>query len=206
MLIDGKNLLVRARYAAARHEMSNHEGIPTGPLVIFVNQLSRFIRDHRPDYVLVAWDGGRSAYRLNIDPDYKLARRGNGQDSDSHGDLAWTLLELCNIQQVILEGVEADDIIAHYWRHRDPTEDMVIVSGDKDFHQLLDRGVIQVAPGAEASSMDAEGVQRAYGCRPRDLPLVMALTGDAVDGVPGAPGFGTKTAVKVLDAADWSLV
>ena len=125
--------------------------------------------------------------------------------------LAKEFLSLAGVFSVSVEGYEADDLISHFWFNRPKGEDdlFVILSGDKDLLQLLhDDRVVQVRPqGAKASQEQEEWrgdrVILEMGCRPEQIPYVMALTGDSSDGIPGIPGYGIKTAVKHLAESLW---
>lgn len=211
LVIDANNILVRSMKATeGRVSLSSH-GVPTAALLVFINTLSRYIREIEPDRVAACWDGGRSTYRLSIDPDYKAARSERTEEPDTGAfALAKEFLSLANIHHVERPGVEADDLIAGYWRMRSEVDPFFILSGDKDFLQLLDDNTFQIRPGGihaspETERWDAARVREAMGCTPEQIPLVMALTGDSGDGVLGVPGFGTKTAVKALVAHEWSL-
>src|SRR5690606_6422668 len=125
-------------------------------------------------------------------------------------NLASEFLTLAGIHHLKMEGVEADDLVAAYWRQARAMgpERVVILSGDKDFLQLVERGVpetVQIRPGVSPEVWTMAEVVAKFGCIPSDLPKVMALSGDKSDGVPGLRGVGTKTAVKMLAANDWDL-
>jgi len=123
--------------------------------------------------------------------------------------MAKGFLFLSGIRQVGFIGVEADDIIADICRNRDAfgngLNEMVILSGDKDFLQLLEKGVTQIRPGSNDDLWTADRVISDLGCTPAQLPSVMALSGDTVDGVPGARGVGRKTACTMLQRHGWDL-
>lgn len=212
LIYDGTNLLMRAVYASRGREMSA-DGVFTGGVVIFINSLCRFIREEQPDRVAVCWDGGRSLKRTQLDPEYKANRRDQPDDlvesrRDTKG-LSCEFLSLCGIHHVERPGVEADDLVAAYWRRSMMDGDrVVIVSSDKDFLQLLNKDTDQVrlsSAGAPTDRWTPDRMQETYGCAPEHWPSVLALAGDASDNVPGVPRFGVKTAVKALAKAGWSL-
>lgn len=217
LLIDGNNLLIRAVYGAGHGGMTTSDGEwNTGPLVAFINTLSRLVHDYRPGAMAVCWDAGPSEYRLGLYPDYKSARNdpplpGDELTKESHFALAKTFLTHAGIQQVAVPGWEADDVIAAYWQQQaDVTVDpglLVIASGDKDFAQLLDLGVIQVRPmnGGRYELWTLDVVLEKYGCLPHQMPLLKALMGDPTDGIPGVRGLGPKKALKALEKASWRL-
>lgn len=202
LLVDGNNLLVRAVKAMERVPLSEG-GVSTGPLLVFVNMLSRYVKEVDPDYVVVCWDGGRSSHRTMIFPDYKISRAEHDDGRDPHFALAKEFLDLCAIHHVQEDGVEADDLIAAYCQKLAGMK--VILSGDKDFLQLLDSDTTQIRPTGANELWTHFRVEDELGCKPENLPLAMALTGDASDGVPGVPKVGQKTACKLLSKYDWNL-
>lgn len=210
LLVDGNNLLKRSEFAAlGKHvDLSNREGIPTAALMIFVNMVSRYVREVQPDNMVVCWDGGRSTFRTALSADYKAERKDKPEIEEETTPFgqAKEFLTLAGIHHCEQPGVEADDLIAAYWRGKQSTDRVYILSGDKDFLQLLDGWTEQIRPGGGVNERwTTNRVRTELGCKPEHLPIVMALTGDATDGVIGVPGFGTKTAVKVLSKHDWSL-
>jgi 5'-3' exonuclease len=208
LVVDGNNLVMRSVKAAENRLDLSVDDIPTGPLHLCINMLSRFVRTVKPDRMVVCWDGGRSTYRTALYPAYKGERREHDPDAPEMFAYAQVkeFLSLSGIHHVQMDGVEADDLVAHYWRIKENHERVVILSGDKDFLQLLDGWTEQIRPGNNDDvPWTANRVRTEMGCKPEHVPLVMALTGDQGDGVPGVPGFGTKTAVKFLAKYDWDL-
>lgn len=202
LLIDGTNILVRAAYAArGKHlVLSNRDGVPTAALLIFINLLSRYIKAERPDNLVVCWDGGRSTLRTAIWSGYK-AQRDIAPEDDPERPVAQAkeFCTLAGLHHSEMPGVEADDLVAAHWRGKHSSERVVILSGDKDFLQLLDGWTEQIRPGVGLDERWTRNrVRTEFQCLPEQLPMVMALSGDLVDGIPGVPRFGTKTAVKVL--------
>lgn len=209
MLVDGNNLAMRS-FHAAQGKMSA-AGENTGALQLFVNSLSMHVREERPDRLVICWDSGQSTMRLRIYPEYKAARRAKSLEyggSEPHHELFVMIkrfLLLCGIAQWSREGVEADDLIAAGWR-RHRTDQVVILSSDKDLLQLLDANTTQIrfaTTGADRWTRERFLAERGF--RPEQLPLVMALEGDTSDGVPGMRGIGPKKALKMLVAANWDL-
>lgn len=207
MLVDATNLMMRAVHATERKAMTSH-GIDTSALVAFVGSLSRFVRAERPDRLVLCWDEGKSASRVALYPGYKASRKVLSADFTGYRDTTSSLIRefllLANVPYLSAPGMEADDLVAGFWAgHRDLNERIVIVSGDKDFLQLLDDNVSQLRPPDER--WDRLRVQQAFDCEPDQLALAMALAGDSSDDIPGVPGYGIKTAVKKLRAAGWKL-
>lgn len=211
MLLDGNNLLMRAVFAAERVPLSA-DGIPTAALLIFVNLLSRHIKEEDPSHVVLCWDGGRSAFRLQMYPDYKANRGPSADHPDDRGPFsqAKEFLSLAGIHHVERTGWEADDLIACYWqnaRREHPEAEVVILSGDKDMLQLLDSKTTQVRPVSQPPTdrWDAARVFSHYGLPAEDLSKIMALIGDTSDNVPGVRGLGPKKSLKILVEANFDL-
>jgi 5'-3' exonuclease len=185
------------------------DGFNTGPTYTFINILAKYVRQERPDRLVLCWDGGRSHFRRQLFAGYKSERHTKDENAveEEHSifDLTKEFLSLAGIHHVMLPGVEADDLVAYYWRTRDPQGAFVILSGDKDFLQLLDDGTEQIRPGVRPERWSAIDVLATMNCWPHDLPKAMALSGDASDGVPGVVGFGIKTAVRTLAIYGWNL-
>jgi DNA polymerase-1 len=206
LVLDGNNLLMRSLRAMQGSGLSV-DGVATGPLLVFINLMSRWIRDQDPRQVMVCWDGGRSLYREAISSDYKGQRPSHEGDDlkDSAFGLVKEFCSLAGIPQWTQSGVEADDLIAWYWRHKAPGERFVIVSGDGDFLQLVDEWTMQIRPGQSLEYWTEARVLKEFGCLPEHIPFTKALSGDESDGVEGVPGVGQKWACKLLDKYGWSL-
>lgn len=210
MLVDGNNLLMRCIKAMEYSGLRDHANHETGALTAFIGALSRFVRDYRPGGLVVCWDHGPSEYRVGLYPEYKAARPVAQPEhtrlKETAFGMAKTFLKLAGIQQVAVSGYEADDVVAAYWASL-PGWLKMIISGDKDFLQLVDHCTMQLRPD-NAGSYTLWGpaeVEAKYGCPPDRLPKLMALVGDPVDGVPGVRGLGPKRALKGLEEAGWSL-
>lgn len=205
VLVDANNVAMRAVHAMARSGLSDADGVATGPLLAFINTLSKHVKEERPRAVAVCWDGGRSQRRVQASPDYKAHRLNEGPAEDlKHGvfALAKEFCTLAGLHHVERPGIEADDLIAHYWRQRNRGEKTVILSSDKDFLQLVDTNVEQVrlsSAGTPTDRWNEERVAAEIGAWPELLPYAMALAGDVSDNVIGVPRVGMKTAIKIID-------
>ncbi|MGW7100367.1 5'-3' exonuclease [Streptomyces sp. NPDC054838] len=211
LLIDGNNILVRAVEATRRSAaMHSPTGIDTSALVVFANTIARHIRTEEPFRVSVLWDAGYAA-RTALYPPYKATRPTAADPYRGHSRaLAREWLHHSGVPQHHLDGVEADDLIASYWRTA--TSDVVIVSNDKDLLQLVGRtptGFNCQQLKATGDNRDArwrtEDVINSLGCTPEQLPLAMALAGDTSDNIPGVRSIGMVKAIKHLSAAGWDL-
>lgn len=215
LAVDGNNLMMRALHATAHAAMSSH-GNSTGALYVFINSLTKLIREHEPEYLAVAWDGGASAWRKKLYPDYKANRKAAPEEIEANRDFSFSnAMWFCsnaNIHHIRMAGHEADDIIASWWGQVDPQrcDRMTIVSSDKDFLQLLGSSPLGVeVDQVRLSSADtptdhwtAARFEEVNGCPPSWYPAVLALWGDTSDNVVGVKGIGPKKAVKALWAAE----
>jgi 5'-3' exonuclease len=209
MAADGNNLLMRALFATKRASMTAH-GVPTGPLLVFVNSLSRHIREESPTHIGVAWDGGGRGVRQGIDDTYKANRASPPDEEHELKESAFALAkEFCTLAGIwhtgyASGGVEADDIIADWWRDwRDQSlGEMIILSSDKDLLQLVDRPWVEQvrlsSANTETDRWDPDRVRGHYGVPVRLVPAILAIAGDTSDNIIGVRGIGPKKAARAL--------
>jgi 5'-3' exonuclease len=212
LAIDGNNLLMRAVFATKRANLTAH-GVPTGPLLVFVNTLSRHIREEHPTHIGIAWDSPGQGLRGSIDENYKANRVPAPDDEHELKESAFALAkEFCALAGVFQHsyldaGVEADDILADWWRYwiadgANQTSEMVILSSDKDLLQLVDcPRITQIRLSSADTPTDrwnAARVTEHYGVPPRSVPAVLAVAGDTSDNIIGIRGIGPKKAAKAL--------
>lgn len=208
LLIDGHNVAIRCLHATARADMVTTTGINTGALHSTILSMANYIKLTKADQVMVCWDSpGGSAKRREIFPEYK-ANRNEQIEVEEPPERAFLstiseFLSLVGVQQVALADWEADDLVAAYWNASFDSA-VHIASGDKDFYQLLNSGTFIWHPG-DKEPWTVERFTEAYGFEPEKMRLVMALTGDHIDGIPGIPKVGLKTAVKILESVEWDL-
>jgi DNA polymerase-1 len=210
LLVDGNNLLMRAVHATARSSMTTGDGVRTGPLHVFVSTLARHVREEQPTHLGIAWDCAGPSFRVELDHEYKGNRKpGPVQDlKETTFPLVKEFLSLAGAHHAEFGSLEADDVIAGWWRSITNGR-ITILSSDHDFYQLLGsnrHGIAtqQVRFGHEVDRWNETRVRAEYGCDPAMLPYVMAIVGEPGDNIPGAHGIGSKTAVKRLLAASWS--
>jgi DNA polymerase-1 len=210
VLLDANNLAARS-FHAAKHMMTSADGQETGSLQIFAASLSRYLGDLRPTHFVACWDAPGPNFRHDIYPDYKLARKSLDVDPSVPAySLVQQFLQLVGLAQWRQPGVEADDLIAAAWRRTRaldaPSAPIAILSSDKDLLQLLDDHTQQLRFSSHNTPSDVwtrQRVVRDMGYEPEQMPLVMAFTGDRVDGVPGARGIGPVKALKLLRECGW---
>ena len=203
-LVDAMALLFRAHFAFVRRPLTTSAGLPVGALYGFLNALLAVIRDEKARYVAVALDTPGPTFRHERFDGYKAHRPEMPSDLALQVPLMRQAIEAMGLKTVSLEGVEADDLIASLSRRAEEEGwDVVVVSADKDFGQLIRPGLRQYVParGPEpARWIDATGFHERYGIAPEQFVDYLALIGDASDNIPGVPGIGPKTAAELLRA------
>lgn len=200
LVIDGSSLIHRAFFALP--PLMNKQGIHTGAVYGLCNMLLKLLEDVQPKYMAVAFDKSRKTFRTEMYADYKGQRKPTPPELSEQFPLSMKVLESVNIPTLELENYEADDIIGTFAVHAPQDIEVIIVTGDRDELQLIDkrtkvfytkRGIsdIQIFDEAEFAS--------AYeGLVPRQLIDLKGLMGDTSDNIPGVPGVGPKTALKLI--------
>ena len=205
-IIDGYAILYRAHYALIRNPLITSYGFHTSALFGFTNQLIKIIKDENPDYLVCAFDSKEKTFRHKIYSDYKANRPEMPEELQKQIPHLWELLDGMNIPVLRKPGYEADDIIGTVTESvLDKKIQSYIVSGDKDFMQLINDKVFLYTPGKRNSATDIydkDGVIKKWGLPPEKIIDLLALMGDSSDNIPGVAGVGVKTAVKLLKEYD----
>ena len=205
-LIDAYALIYRSFFAFIHRPLTNARGENTSAPFGFANFLYGIRDDHQPDYIAVVFDAGRS-HREELYPEYKATREKMPRELRDSLPRIHELVEAFGDRVIAVEGWEADDVIGTLAaRARAEGLEAVIVSGDKDFLQLVGDGVRLLNPGrggpqgVAAEWVDEKGATAKMGVAPERVVDYLALVGDSSDNVPGAPGIGPKTARKLLES------
>jgi len=211
LILDGHNITLRAYFGLLKQNLRTREGIGTWGVYGSINSLASYIRKYEPTHILVAFDKGRSKKRIAVDPNYKANRISvNGADetyleSRRQINLFQDFCNIAGIKTLRIQDVEADDIIARAaHEYRDYFDEIVIVSADHDIRQLIDEKTVVVKPSLSQSRkvdeevFTREAILEQYGIEPYRLPEIWALMGDKGDNIPGVPGIGEKTAIKLI--------
>jgi DNA polymerase-1 len=195
-LIDGAHTLYRSYHAI--RELATSDGFPSNALYGFVQTLQKVIREYDPEYLAVAFDLPGPTFRHELYPEYKANRPPAPEDLVVQIPWIKKILEAYRIPCVEKEGYEGDDVMGTLARQaREGGLEAVLVSGDKDLHQLVGPGIKVLEP-RKGLLMGPEEIAAQYGIPPVQLPDLFALTGDKVDNLPGVPGVGPKTAAALL--------
>jgi len=198
-VLDGHWQIFRAYYAGFR-DLTSPGGEPTKATYVFTTMLLKLIADRRPDYLAVALDSGRADLeRTALYPDYKAQREEIPEDLPVQIERIVQIVRALGVPILQKTGAEADDIMATLAR-RVAGEDLkvVLVSRDKDLDQLVSDDVTLYDP-VKDERIDPDRLAEIKGYRPDQAVEIQTLTGDSTDNVPGIPGVGPKTALKLID-------
>ena len=202
IMIDGNNLMFRSYYATAYNGnfMNNSKGFPTNALFGFVNMIHKIINEENPEYVIVAFDKGKT-FRHQEYEDYKGGRVETPDELKKQFPIAKKLLTAMGIKYYEIDNYEADDIIGTFAKFCDDDKDFIgtIVSSDKDLLQLISNDVdIKLLKQKDYIRYNEKNFEEAYGIKPINVIDLKALMGDSSDNIPGVKGVGEKTALKLL--------
>jgi DNA polymerase I len=207
-LVDGYALIYRAFYALISRPLTTSKGENTSAAWGVANFLQRLLQNHKPDYLGWVHDSGDS-FRKQVYPAYKATREKLSEDLqadfDRGMDRICQILDAYRIPIVTLPGYEADDVIGSLVaRGLEQKLNVVVVSGDKDFQQLVKPGVWLLNPGrggpagVEEHWVGVENASERLGVPPQHVVDYLALVGDSSDNVPGVKGIGDKTACELV--------
>ena len=203
MLLDAYALIFRAYYGLIRSPRINSKGQNTSAAFGFINTLEELLRTENPDFVAVAFDPPGGTFRHEQFPEYKATR------DETPEDIRWAVpvikdfLTAYGITMVEVPNYEADDVIGTL-AHRAAKDglEVVMVTPDKDYAQLVQPNVSMLRPQSGAKGYERLGVEEVKTKFEVENPLqvidLLGLMGDAADNIPGCPGVGAKTAVKLL--------
>ncbi len=196
ILVDGSSYLYRAFHAYPN--LSNSKGQPTGAIHGVANMLRALLRQYAPDHMAVVFDAKGKTFRDDLFDQYKAHRPPMPDELRSQIEPLHTLVRALGLPLLMVEGVEADDVIGTLATQAAAQGREVLIStGDKDMAQLVDAHVTLLNTMTD-TRMDPAGVVEKFGVPPERIIDYLALIGDTVDNVPGVPKVGPKTAVKWL--------
>jgi DNA polymerase I len=197
IVIDGNSLINRAFYALPL--LTNSEGEYSNAVYGFCNMLVKAITEHNPDYIAVAFDRKEPTFRHKLYADYKGTRKGMPEELAMQMPILKKILQAMNIRIIEQAGIEADDIIGIITkRFKDHT---IILTGDKDNLQLIDdsTSVWLTKKGlSELQEVNEKVLLEEYNLKPYQVVELKALMGDSSDNIPGVPGIGEKTGMRLI--------
>jgi len=201
-LIDGSALAYRSYFAFIRNPLINSKGENTSAVFGFTNSIMKILKDENPDYVAVVFDTKAPTFRHEIFKDYKSTRAKMPSEMVDQLPRIREVSEGMNLPILEVDGFEADDLMGTLAKKAEINGlEVVLVTGDKDFLQLVDEDIKVLNPkrsGEEPELLDKKGVEEKFGVPPEKVVEVLALMGDASDNIPGIPGIGEKTAVELI--------
>jgi DNA polymerase I len=200
ILIDGNSIANRAFYAMP--PLTNSAGLHTNAVFGFTTMLLKLLEEEKPTHVLVAFDAGKVVFRHEGYTEYKGGRAKTPPELSEQFPVMKDLLKAFGISQFELSGYEADDIIGTLTRMADEQNvQTLVVTGDKDMLQLASENVtiaITRKGISEVEQFSPAAIDEKYGLKPMQIIDLKGLMGDASDNIPGIPGVGEKTALKML--------
>ena len=202
-LIDSFGFIFRAYHARARSgapPMRTSKGLSTEAVYIFNNMLRKLSKSFQPEYIAAVFESGAPTARMEEFPEYKANRAEAPPDLAEQLPQIRRVLEAMRIPILEYPGFEADDVIGTISRRAaEAGMEVVIVSSDKDMLQLVDGGVSMLNPAKDDEWYDAAKVKQFMGVEPGQVTDLLALMGDAIDNIPGAPGIGDKGARALIE-------
>ncbi|MGG0656362.1 DNA polymerase I [Rummeliibacillus pycnus] len=200
LLLDGNSLAYRAFFALPL--LTNDHGIHTNAVYGFTTMLQKILEEEKPTKMLVAFDAGKTTFRHKTYSEYKGGRQKTPPELSEQFPYLRKLLDAYQIKQYELEMYEADDIIGTLSKQADEQGlEVIIVSGDKDLTQLAsDNTTVYITRKGmtDIEHYTPEHIGEKYGLTPHQIIDMKGLMGDSSDNIPGVPGVGEKTAIKLL--------
>lgn len=203
-LLDAYALIYRAYYALIRSPRINSKGQNTSAVYGFVNTLNDVLTTEKPDFIGIAFDPAGGTFRHEAYPEYKAQREATPEDIKWAVPVIKDIIRAYNIPILETPGYEADDVIGTLaLQGVEAGLEVHMVTPDKDYAQLVRPGIFMRRPGHGAAGMEKLGpteVCEKYGINNTDQVIdLLGLMGDTADNVPGCPGVGEKTAVKLIN-------
>ncbi len=200
VLIDGNSITYRAFFALP--PLSNAKGQFTNAVYGFTQMLLKLLSDEQPTHIAVAFDAGKQTFRHEVYEEYKGTRQKTPGELSEQFPLVKEVLDAFSIPVIEIPLYEADDIIGTLATRADANGiETLVVSGDKDLLQLVTKNVHAAVTRkgiTEVDHYDVNGVFNRYELTPQQVVDLKGLMGDSSDNIPGVPGVGEKTAIKLL--------
>ena len=195
-ILDASSYVFRAYHAIGL--LTNSKGFPTNAIFGFINMFNKFIMETKPEYFVAVFDSGGKSFRNEIYDDYKANRGEAPEDISLQFPKIIEYLKLRGICVMSQENFEADDIIGSLSKKYQAKNKITIISGDKDFTQLINKKTIMLDTMKNRVTDDKEVLSK-YGLKPEQMIDYFSLVGDSIDNIPGVRGIGPKTAQSLID-------
>lgn len=197
MLIDGSSLIFRAFFALPK--LTNNDGVMTNGVYGFLTMYQNAFDKYNPDLVLVAFDRSSKTFRHEEFKDYKATRDKMPSELSYQFGILKDILDSMGVAYTDLDGFEADDIVGTYAQMgQEAGYDVVIITGDRDYLQLVDENITLYLTKKGISDMveyNLSTIKEEFGLTPKQLIDVKGLEGDKSDNIPGVDGIGPKKAI-----------
>src|SRR5882724_3433666 len=202
-LIDGSSQMYRAFHAPVRTAeggfLRNAQGRPTNAVYIFVTMLRKLLNEHKPEYIAASFDLPGRTFRDDLVSDYKAGRAPMPDELAEQIPMVHAACEALGVPILTSERFEADDVIGTLTEKAAAAGfEVAIVTGDKDFFQLVRDGIRVFNPKEEGTWYDAGAVKEKFGVSQDQVVDVLALMGDTIDNIKGEPGIGDKGARELI--------
>ena len=205
LLVDGNSLLFRAYYATAFGKiLQTSYGKYTNAVVAFNNMMTNVLTDIKPDHLLIAFDTKDKTFRHDMFDDYKGHRSKAPEELVEQFETVRELIDAANIPRLEISGYEADDIIGSFAKQH-PDKEMIILTSDRDMLQLVDDNITLLLMRKGVSDIlkiTPKNFEENYQIRPDQVVDLKAMMGDSADNIPGIPGIGEKTGLKLIHKYD----
>ncbi len=204
LIIDGNSIANRAFYGIMNNKMLSANGMYTNAIYGFLAILFKELEDLKPEYIAIAFDLKAPTHRHKMYSEYKGTRHGMPEELAMQMPMLKQVISDMNIKIIEKEGYEADDILGTLSVEGEKEGlKVTILSGDRDTFQLAtDNITIRIprtkAGKTEEDDFNREKIEETYGVKPKQLIEVKGLMGDSSDNIPGVPGVGEKTALKLI--------
>ena len=196
VLVDGSSYLFRAFHAI--RQLSNSKGEPTNAIYGVINMIRKLVNDYQPERMAVVFDAKGKTFRNDLYPDYKANRPPMPEELRSQIEPIHAIIRAMGIPLLVVDGVEADDVIGTLCTQAGEQQiDTIVSTGDKDMAQLVNEHVSLINTMTDTLLTPAT-VEEKFGVPPEQIIDYLALMGDSSDNIPGVPKCGPKTAVKWL--------
>jgi len=198
ILVDGSSYLYRAFFASQQADLRTSDGSPSGAVRLVTSMMRSLVSQYPDSRIAVIFDAKGKTFRDDIYPEYKANRPSMPDDLRSQIEPIHNIIRAMGMPLIMIEGVEADDVIGTYAKQATETQCSLLIStGDKDMAQLVNEHVTLINT-MNNTIMDVPGVVEKFGIPPELIIDYLALMGDKVDNIPGVPGVGDKTARALL--------
>ena len=196
-IIDGTALLYRSHFAFIKNPLINSKGHHTSALYGTISSFVKLYEDFQPRYIAVAFDTKEKTFRHDLFTEYKANRAIMPDELITQIKPIHTFFNLSGVKEISIPGFEADDLIGSLAKKYENLFDIVIVSNDKDFSQLVNESICIYDP-KQNEFIYSENILNKYEVQASQFIDYLALVGDSSDNIPGAKGIGPKTAVRLL--------